>query len=181
MDAGGHRDGGDHPAVRPGDRGGDAADPDRRLLVVAGDTVAPDVLELAEEQRQRDHGARCVPAQAVGEDRPGVLGRGVRAATPELVARMEDELSAMRRLADDDDIAAWQHAHREFHALITEGAPTLLLRDCPGRPVRTPGCGTGSGTVRTRAVDRSAPPGRTQDRGTRIRPVCRSATANAES
>lgn len=54
----------------------------------------------------------------------------VRAATPELVARMEEGLAAMRRLAGEDEIDAWQHAHREFHAVTTEGAPTLHESIC---------------------------------------------------
>lgn len=49
----------------------------------------------------------------------------VRAATPELVSRLEDGLARMRALAGEDDIERWQQAHREFHQLTTEGVPAL--------------------------------------------------------
>ncbi|WP_345421375.1 GntR family transcriptional regulator [Actinomycetospora chlora] len=49
----------------------------------------------------------------------------VRSATPELVARLDEALALMRRLATEDDIERWQQAHRAFHQLTTEGVPTL--------------------------------------------------------
>jgi DNA-binding GntR family transcriptional regulator len=54
----------------------------------------------------------------------------VRTATPELVERLEKALAEMRHHLVDEDIDRWQQAHREFHYLTTEDAPTLHNAIC---------------------------------------------------
>jgi hypothetical protein len=60
------------------DRGCDATDTDRRLLVVAGVAALPHGIELAEEQGRGDDRARRKAVQPVFEDGPGDPGRRVR-------------------------------------------------------------------------------------------------------